>query len=103
MLPVLAREEDSGHSALPACYMLPCFSEKSNLCPPFLAKIALPRQFRPPHMPKALLKLPYILNREGAFALGGCFDPDLAQLSKTAGCDLEAYGPGLAQLGSTPS
>lgn len=54
-------------------------------------------------MPKAPLKLPYILNREGDFALGGCFDPDLAQLSKTAGCDLEAYGRALAKLSSTPS
>lgn len=40
-------------------------------------------------MPKAPLKLPYILNREGDFALGGCFDPDLAQLSKTAAATLK--------------
>lgn len=54
-------------------------------------------------MPKAPLKLPYIHNREGDFALGGRFGRGLAQLTKTAGRDFEAYGRALAKLSSTPS
>ncbi len=54
-------------------------------------------------MPKAPLKLPYILNREGDFAVGGRFGRGLAQLSKTAGWDFDAYDRALMQLSSTPS
>lgn len=83
--------------------MLPDFSGRRDYHSPFLTKIALPEQFRPPNMPKTPLKLPYTPNREGDFVLGGRFGRSLTQLSKTAGCDFGAYGHGLAQLGSTPS
>lgn len=83
--------------------MLPCFSRRRDYRSPVLAKIALPEQFRPPNMPKTPLKLPYTPNREGDFAVGGRFGRSLTQLSKTAGCDFDAYDRALMQLSSTPS